>query len=277
MWIYAIPLLRLLSSDRPPWLTTLGLNVQRSEFEGMPVVDAAVPRVNVGRDRRGHSTGARSLCSRASFIGSNYAAMARHTGATVIVPIYPLIPQGTAGTVVPAMADLISSQIDQHGAENVSVYGDSAGGNHQRWSPCRNWCVAVTPCRRTWCSFHRRSISTLSNPAIQFIDDPVFSGLVPTLQGFIHQWAGDLDLTDPLVSPLYGSLEGLPPTAVYYGSRGNPRARCTCFPRQDLGDAGRRLHLHPAQRSDTRLGERHAFARDASRSPRHLPTTRHRY
>ena len=55
--------------------------------------------------------------------------MARNTGATVIVPIYPLAPQGTAATVVPAMADLISSQIDQHGAENVSVYGDSAGGD----------------------------------------------------------------------------------------------------------------------------------------------------
>ena len=33
------------------------------------------------------------------------------------------------------------------------------------------------------------------------------------------QWAGDLDLTDPLASPLYGSLAGLPPTAVYSGSR----------------------------------------------------------
>ena len=27
----------LLSSDNPPWFTTLGLNVRRSEFEGMPV------------------------------------------------------------------------------------------------------------------------------------------------------------------------------------------------------------------------------------------------
>jgi hypothetical protein len=33
-----------------------------------------------------------------------------------------------------------------------------------------------------------------------------------------HLWAGDLDLTDPLVSPLFGSLAGLPPTAVYAGS-----------------------------------------------------------
>ena len=58
----------------------------------------------------------------------NYAAMARDTGATVVVPLYPLAPQGTAATDVPAMADLISSQIDQHEAENVSVYVDSSGG-----------------------------------------------------------------------------------------------------------------------------------------------------
>ena len=31
-------------------------------------------------------------------------------------------------------------------------------------------------------------------------------------------WAGDLDPADPRVSPLYGSLGGLPPTAVYSGS-----------------------------------------------------------
>ena len=53
--------------------------------------------------------------------------MARDTGATVVVPLYPLAPQGTAATDVPAMADLISSQIDQHEAKNVSVYGDSSG------------------------------------------------------------------------------------------------------------------------------------------------------
>ena len=33
-----------------------------------------------------------------------------------------------------------------------------------------------------------------------------------------RQWAGDLSPTDPLVSPIYGSLAGLPPTAVYCGN-----------------------------------------------------------
>ena len=41
---------------------------------------------------------------------------------------------------------------------------------------------------------------------------------IPFLRKFVQLWAGDLDLTDPLVSPLYGSLAGLPPTAVYFGN-----------------------------------------------------------
>ena len=122
-----IPLAQLLSSDSPPWFTTLGLNVQRSEFEGMPVWTLQSPGSTSGKDVVAIHGGAFILQPNI-FNWFDYAAMARNTGATVIVPIYPLVPQGTAGTVVPAMADLISSQIDQHGAENVSVYGDSAGG-----------------------------------------------------------------------------------------------------------------------------------------------------
>ena len=148
----------------------------------------------------------------------DYAAMARNTGATVIVPIYPLVPQGgSAGTVVPAMADLISSQIDQRGAENVSVYGDSLGGAIglaavqelvHRGDPVPSDMVLISPADDL----------TLSNPAIPFVDDPVLSPLLPTLHKNAQLWAGDLDLTDPLVSPLFGSLAGLPPTAVYFGN-----------------------------------------------------------
>ena len=58
-----------------------------------------------------------------------YAQMARQTGATVIVPGYPLIPDGgTAANTIPPMADFIADQVETYGAGNVSVYGDSAGG-----------------------------------------------------------------------------------------------------------------------------------------------------
>jgi triacylglycerol lipase len=55
---------------------------------------------------------------------------------------------------------------------------------------------------------------TFSNPAIQVIDDPV---LTATTLRKAQLWA-DLDLSDPLVSPLYGSLAGLPPTTIYFGN-----------------------------------------------------------
>jgi len=213
-----IPVLRLLSSDSPPRFSTLRLNVQRSEFEGMPVWTLQ-SRGSTSEETVVAIHGGAFIVQPSIFHWLNYAAMARNTGATVIVPIYPLVPEGgTAATVVPAMADLISAQIDQHGAENVSVYGDSAGGTIalaavqelvRRGDPVPSRMVLSSPALD----------ATLSNPAIQFVDDPLFAGLFPTLDNIAQQWAGDLDRTDPLVSPLYGSLAGLPPTAVYAGSR----------------------------------------------------------
>ena len=217
MWISGIPLLQLLSSDSPPWFTTLGLNVQRSEFEGMPVWTLQSPG-SASDETVVAVHGGAFIAHPNIFNWLDYAAIASNTGATLIVPIYPLVPQGgTAGTVVPAMADLVSSQIDQHGTENVSVYGDSAGGAIalaavqelvRRGDPVPSHMVLISPALD----------ATLSNPAIPFVDDPLFSGLLPTLHNIAQQWAGDLDLTDPLVSPLFGSLAGLPPTAVYFGN-----------------------------------------------------------
>ena len=213
------PLTALLQSDSPPWFTTLGLNVQRSEFEGMPVWALQSPGSS-SEETVVAVHGGGLVSQPIIFNWLAYARMARDTGATVIVPIYPLVQQGgTAGTVVPAMADLISAQIDQHGAENVSVFGDSAGGNIalvavqemvRRGDPVPSRMVLSSPALD----------STLSNPAIQFVDDPTLSA-TPTLLTVLKSgalWADGLDLTDPLVSPLFGSLAGLPPTAVYAGS-----------------------------------------------------------
>jgi triacylglycerol lipase len=146
----------------------------------------------------------------------NYTHMAFQTGATIEVPIYPLLQQGgTAGTVVPEMAGLISMEIAQHGAPNVSVYGDSAGGTlalaavedlvaNNETVPASM--VLLSP----WLNV------ALNNPNIAFVHDP----LLPVAPGqqIGEEWAGGLPENDPLVSPLFGSLKGLPPTYVYSGS-----------------------------------------------------------
>jgi len=202
----------LISSANPPWFTTLGLNVRRSEFEGMPVWTLEPPNPS-GKYVVGIHGGA-YVVEPSVFEWIGYASWARDTGATVIMPIYPLAPQGTAGTVVPVIAHLISYEIDQQGAENVSVAGGSAGGGIaltavqelvRRGDPVPSHMVLLSPALDL----------TFSNPAIQFVDDPI---LTDTTLRRGQQWAGDLALDDPLVSPLYGSLAGLPPTAIYSGN-----------------------------------------------------------
>jgi acetyl esterase/lipase len=144
-----------------------------------------------------------------------YADMARDTGATVVVPVYPLAPEGTAAVVVPKMADLLSQLIDQHGSENVSILGDSAGGGLalaavqelvRRGSPTPSRMVLLGP----WLD------ATVSDPESDTIPDPILDADVLRDAGVL--WAGGLNPADPLVSPLNGSLSGLPPTWVYTSS-----------------------------------------------------------
>ncbi|ORB87772.1 lipase [Mycobacterium kansasii] len=202
------PLLMLLASDIPPlsWVLgnspppllnlLLGQSVQYTTYQGMSVVQIT-PAAPTGEYVVALHGGAYILPA-SLFHWINYSVTAYQTGATFEVPIYPLLQQGgTAATVVPQTAGFISSQIAQHGAQNVSVVGDSAGGN-------------------------------LALGAVQYLvsqSKPVPSSMVllsPWLDvgtgGLGAAWAGNLPAHNYLVSPLYGSLDGLPPTYVYSGS-----------------------------------------------------------
>jgi acetyl esterase/lipase len=205
----------LIAVARPPFFTRRGLSVQRGEFAGEPVFTIAAGNPS-GKYVVALHGGAYVVQPTINHWLA-YAAIARDTDATVVVPIYPLAttPAGRADTVVPAIADLIAAQIARHGPANVSVYGDSAGGGMalaavqllvSRGAPTPSHMVLISP----WLDV------TMSNPAIASIDDPVLSPMV--LKDAGSRWAGDLDPTHPLVSPLYGALTGLPPTAVYSGS-----------------------------------------------------------
>jgi triacylglycerol lipase len=220
------PLLALFASDVPPlsWVMgnspppflnlLLGETVTYTSSNGMSVVQIT-PAHPTGEYVVAIHGGA-FIFPPSIFHWINYSVMAYQTGATIEVPIYPLLQQGgTAGTVVPAMAGLISTQVAQHGPSNVSVYGDSAGGNlalaaveyevaHGQTVP--GAMVLLSP----WLDLG------MTNPNIPFVQDP----LLPVGPGQLigRAWAGNLPVTDPMVSPLYGSLSGLPPTYVYSGS-----------------------------------------------------------
>lgn len=221
------PLLALLASDIPPlsWFLgnhpppllnfLLGETVQYTTYNGMSVVQIT-PAHPTGEYVVAIHGGAFILPP--SFLHwITYSVMAHTTGATFEVPIYPLLQQGgTAGSVVPLMASFMSSQIAQHGASRVSVIGDSAGGNLalagvqymvSHGDPVPSSMVLLSP----WLNV------AMNNPNIPYVADPLLP--IGPAQQIGRVWAGNLSVTNPMVSPLYGSLTGLPPTYVYSGSR----------------------------------------------------------
>lgn len=210
------PLLAVGLSNRPPALLPLllGETVQETTYNGMPVVQIT-PAHPTGNYVVAIHGGA-FIFAPSIFHWLDYTVMAYQTGATIEVPIYPLLQQGgTAGTVVPNMAGFIADQVNMHGAPHVSVTGDSAGGNLAlaaeeyalaHGEPVASSMVLLSP----WLDV------TFSNPNIAFVQDP----LLPVAPGIQigKEWAGGLSTTDPMVSPLYGNLAGLPPTYVYTGN-----------------------------------------------------------
>ena len=203
----------LIATDRPRCFTTRNLNAERSELEGMTVWSLQ-PSSPSGKYVLALHGGA-YVVQPTVIHWIDYAKLARETGATVVVPIYPLAPDGTAGTVVPVVADMLASMIDRHGSQAVSVYGDSAGG-----------AIALSAVQ-TLISRHESVPArmvllspvldhTMTNPETERISDPVLR--VEMVKEVGRLWAGSLDRANPLVSPLQGSFENFPPTAIYSGS-----------------------------------------------------------
>jgi triacylglycerol lipase len=192
----------------------LGETVQHTTYDGMSVVQITPAHPSGNYVVAIH--GGAFIFPPSIFHWLDYTVTAYQTGATFEVPIYPLLQQGgTAGTVVPAMAGLLCMEIAQHGGPHVSVLGDSAGGNlalaaaeylanHGEPEPASM--VLLSP----WLDV------TFSNPNIGFVHDPLLP--IGPGQQIGKAWAGQLSVTDPEVSPLYGLVSGLPPTYVYSGS-----------------------------------------------------------
>jgi triacylglycerol lipase len=222
------PLLALLTGDNPftgvvgtntpPPLLTLLLGETVHQYTtptGMRVVEIIPAHPNGDYVVAIH--GGAFILPPSIFHWIDYTVMAYQTGATIEVPIYPLLQQGgTAGTVVPNMANFISSQVAAHPG-HVSVTGDSAGGNLAL--AALEYTLAQNPNAAMPTSMVLLSPwldVTFSNPNIAFVQDP----LLPVAPGIQigKEWAGGLSTTNPMVSPLYGNLAGLPPTYVYTGN-----------------------------------------------------------
>lgn len=136
---------------------------------------------------------------------------------TVVVPDYPLTPDHDVEDVFDMMVPVYRELADRVGMSRLTLMGDSAGGGmalalcqllYENKSTQPSQLFLLSP----WLDVH------MDNPEIKDLDakDPVLNirGLIDSGKAY----AGERDRSDYLVSPIYGSLEGLPPVHCYVGT-----------------------------------------------------------
>jgi len=141
------------------------------------------------------------------------ARLVKTLGVACSVPLYPLAPEHQCDEGIAFAGEAYRQLLSEHGAQNLLVMGDSAGGG---LALAMLQQVEVMPAglilNAPWLD---ASVSDPSQPAIER-DEWLLNRF--TLRTWGRWWAGSRDLGDPMVSPLFGDLSELPPTLMLCGS-----------------------------------------------------------
>jgi acetyl esterase/lipase len=143
--------------------------------------------------------------------------LTRKARVRCVVPIYPLIPRGTAKDVVPAMGELLRKLLEDVGPAKVTVVGNSAGAGLG---------LAAAQWLRD-CGYRQPNGLVLISPGLDFsisrpeqraiaARDPIND--IPGTVELGRLYAGELDVAHPYVSPLKGDFRELAPMIVFSGT-----------------------------------------------------------
>jgi acetyl esterase/lipase len=152
-----------------------------------------------------------------NFTSQHWKAMAewaKTTGCGIVAPNYPLLPLHTAAEAHPLMLRLYRDLLKGIPASRVLIMGDSAGGGFTL--------ALAQQIRHDSLDLPRRLV--LISPWVDVMGgDPSLQGrdnwlTIDVLQKYGTAWAGQMDVSDPVISPLYGDMEGLPPTDLFTGT-----------------------------------------------------------
>jgi acetyl esterase/lipase len=156
----------------------------------------------------------------------NFIGAFLRAGYTVVFPDYPLAPRCSWREAHELAHILFQGLMAEYGSKNLVLMGDSAGGGlalalaqrlRDEKGPQPSHIVMLSP----WLDVG------MNNPAIAAMEhlDPFLPA--EGLQAAGASYARDLPVTDPRVSPLYGSFEGLGNMSLFTGTYDllNPDAR----------------------------------------------------
>ena len=146
------------------------------------------------------------------------AMMCERLGASASVPLYPLAPEASVETTLPAMRALFDELAAREGASSIALAGDSAGGG-MALALAQDLAASDAAMPGSLLLFSPWLDGASSDPRMTAID-PLDRMLAPQgLAACATRYAGGLPIEDPRISPLLGPLTGLPPLAIFAGTR----------------------------------------------------------
>lgn len=141
--------------------------------------------------------------------------LAKRMNAKVFMPLYPILLKSTCLDAFHFLQEVYAEALRED--KRVILMGDSSGGGlalafaeslRDSGVPMPEGLVLLSP----WIDV------TMTNPAIPSLEESDFILSAYGLAGLGKLWAGELDVRDSRVSPLYGSMAGLPPTLIFCGT-----------------------------------------------------------
>lgn len=211
--------LRSQASPRPGRKAHRKFDIGEFDTRGFPVVTIA-PKggARPGAPHLLYLHGGGYVMDIASVHWSAILELCAELGASATVPIYPLAPEHKAVETLAAMRSLYDELADRYGAEDMTVMGDSAGGGMalalaQQLAEDGDRLPARLVLFSPWLDATGRDDGQKAVEAY----DRMLS--VNGLEACGTLYGGSLPVDDPRVSPLFGSVQGLPPMAIFAGTR----------------------------------------------------------
>ena len=153
-----------------------------------------------------------------NFSSRHWSAMTEWTemtGCGMVIPNYPLLFRYTVKDAFPLMVQLYRQLLTRFPAKRIVIMGDSAGGGF-------SLALAQEILKTDSLDMPNRLI--LISPWVDVLggDDAIqeYDTFLnnEVLRHLGTDWAGELDPHDPIVSPLYGYMQELPPTDLFTGT-----------------------------------------------------------
>lgn len=138
-------------------------------------------------------------------------------GMQVIIPDYPTAPAYNYLQTNDFAIKAYKNLLERYSSKEIFFFGDSAGGGlaltlsqsiKKEKLPLPAALVLLSP----WLDV------SMTNPGIKEIEGKDFMLSLDNLLIAGELYAEDADLKNPLISPIYGDLEGLPPIILFIGT-----------------------------------------------------------